>query len=152
MTPLSQGTRMVLEPQPIPILYIDDDAADAQVLERQLAAAVENPVICFTTPQELYDFLDLNQGPFIILVDLVLFVDTDDFCGGYAILDQLRKRPDINNTRSPILAVTGTDPDATLIERVRKSGADGFIHKPIDVPDLAAVIGRPGWFRVGFSR
>ncbi len=152
MTPLSQGTRMVLEPQPIPILYIDDDAADAAVLERQLAAAVENPVICFTTPKELYDYLDMNTGPFIILVDLVLFVDSDDFCGGYAILDTLRRRPDVIGTRSPILAVTGTNPDDVLIERVRKSGADGFIHKPIDVPDLATVIGRPGWFRLGFTR
>lgn len=153
MTP-GPGLSMRLErnPEPIPILYIDDDPEDSKLLEDQLAPQVVNPVLCFTNARDLYHYLDLNQAPFIILVDLVLFNNMDSIGGGYEILSNLRRRPDLNDSRSPILAVTGTNPDATLIERVRKTGADAFIHKPVRVDDLVTAIGRPGWFRVELSR
>lgn len=154
MTPLTRhgvGQQLDQHAEPIPILYIDDDPDDARMLEDTLASSVINPVLAFTAAADLFDYLDAHTGPFIILVDLVLF-NTPGIGGGYEILTELRKRPDINDTRTPILAVTGTAPDPYLIERVRKTGADGFIHKPVRVDDLVTVIGRPGWFRVELSR
>jgi CheY-like chemotaxis protein len=158
MTRLSSGPSQRLEqqPEPIPILYIDDDMDDAVMLETQLAPSIVNPVICFATGQELFAYLDANEGPHIILVDLVLF-NEPGIGGGYDILTRLRAREDIAQTRTPIIAVTGTsqgDPltHEILIERVRKTGADAFIHKPVRVDDLVTAIGRPGWFRVELSR
>ena len=152
MTP-RPSMRLEKHPEPIPILYVDDDSSEAQVLAAALGEAVVNPVIHFDQATALYDYLDLHEGPFIILVDLVLFGQGPGCIGGgYEILERLRKRPDINDTRSPILAVTGTNPDPLLIERVRETGADAFIHKPISAGDLSTAIGRPGWFRVEFSR
>ena len=152
MTP-RPSMRLEKHVEPIPILYIDDDAADATVLEQTLAGSVVNPVISFTRAADLYDYLDMHEGPFIILVDLVLFHQGPDVIGGgYEILERLRRRPDINDTRSPILAVTATLPDPDLIERVKKTGADAFIHKPVRSDDLVTAIGRPGWFRVELSR
>lgn len=154
MTPRA-GASMRLEKhvEPIPILYIDDDAADATALEQTLAGSVVNPVISFTKAQDLFDYLDMHEGPFIILVDLVLFGhSTHGYGGGYEILETLRRRPDINDSRSPILAVTATLPDPELIERVEKTGADAFIHKPVRADDLVTAIGRPGWFRIELSR
>jgi CheY-like chemotaxis protein len=147
------ATRMTLQqdPEPIPILYIDDDPEDGQALVTALGPAVVNPVHVFHKAQRLYDYLDMHTGPFIILVDLVLFENMETG-GGYDILRNLRQRPDVNNTRSPILAVTGTLADPLLIERVRSTGADAFIQKPVQVDDLVTAIGRPGWFRVELSR
>lgn len=138
-------------PEPIPILYIDDEPEDAAALTAELAEAVVNPVHTFQDPQALYDYLDMNSGPFIILVDLVLFANLEAG-GGYDILRRLRQRPDVNDTRSPIIAVTGTQSDPALIDRVRGTGADAFIQKPVQSDDLVTAIGRPGWFRVELSR
>lgn len=144
-------TQRLEHPEPIPILYLDDDIDDAAQLEPQLAPIIINPVVTFTTGADLFAYLDAHTGPFIILVDLVLFTEPG-FGGGYDILTQLRARPDINETRTPIIAVTGTQPQPVVLERVRRTGADAFIHKPVRVDDLVTAIGRPGWFRVELSR
>lgn len=150
---------MKLEPPPIlvPVVYLDDDPVDADALVASLGAVVDNPVETFQDPRQLFDYLDMNTGPFIILVDLVLFTHFDAG-GGYDVLKRLRQRPDIINTMSPIIGVTGavvTDPAAAedLYAEVRKAGADAFIPKPVQVADLVEVVGKPGWwFKVGLSR
>lgn len=153
MTPLGTSARLRQDPEPIPILYIDDDPEDGASLVSALGPSVVNPVHVFTAAKDLYDYLDMHVGPFIILVDLVLFSNFDQG-GGYDILRTLRNRPDVNHTRSPILAVTGrgTADDSLLIERVRQTGADAFIQKPVRPDDLVTAIGRPGWFRIELSR
>lgn len=152
MTPSPRmSMRLERNPEPIPILYIDDDKADGDALAASLSPSVVNPVVVFTRASDLFDYLDMHQGPFIILVDLVLFNHLE-YGGGYEILERLRRRPDINDTRSPILAVTATQPDAALIERVKQTGADAFIFKPVSSDDLVTAIGRPGWFRIELSR
>lgn len=148
---MSLSVRLEQHPEPIPILYLDDDAEDAARLAPQLAPIIVNPVLTFATSAALFDYLDAHLGPFIILVDLVLF-NEPRAGGGYEVLTTLRARPDVNETRTPILAVTATRPDDFLIERVRMTGADAFIHKPVRVDDLVTAIGRPGWFRVELSR
>lgn len=143
--------RLTQDPEPIPILYIDDDAEEATKLVEALAPSVVNPVIAFTKPQELLDYLDMHQGPFVIMVDLVLF-ESMDIGGGYALLEHLRKRPDVIDSNSPILAVTSTVADDDMLERVRAAGAHAFIHKPVTMDDIVTIVGRPGWFRVELSR
>jgi CheY-like chemotaxis protein len=152
---LRQHTGMELHsPEPIEILYLDDDPEDAAKLGNHLAPSIVNPVICFSTSRELYDYLDAHTGrPFIVLIDLVLVNDGDG--GGYQVIRELRKRADLAETQAPILAVTATQPDDYLIELVRKTGADAFIHKPVRVDDLVSALGRPGWygrFQVEISR
>jgi CheY-like chemotaxis protein len=149
----SQRAAMRLEqvPEPIPILYLDDDAYDATQLQASMAKWVVNPVVTFVKAQDLYDYLDMNMGPFIVVVDLVLF-DCIEIGGGYNVIHTLRQRPDINDTRSPIVAVTKTTQDSVMQERVREAGADAFLPKPLKADDLVSAIGRPGWFRLELSR
>ena len=150
MTPQSLELQLQA-PQPIPILYIDDDPDDCQALVASLSPSIVNPIVCFQEAMELYTYLDANLGPFIVLVDLVL-LNHPTAGGGYDILTDLRARTDLTESRSPIIAVTASSPEPVIVERVRKTGADAFIHKPVRVDDLVAAIGRPGWFRVELSR
>lgn len=145
--------RLEQHPEPIPILYLDDEQDEASRLESAVQKSFVNPVIPFSRPQALYDYLDMNVGPFIILVDLVLLVgESSPIGGGYEVLDRLRRRPDVIETRSPIVAVTSTIPDDAMVEEVRRHGANAFIHKPVEAIHLVQAIGRPGWFRVELSR
>lgn len=155
MTP-SPRMRLEQVPEPIPIIYLDDDTQDAAEFVESLGNTVGNPVETFQDPKALFDYLDMNSGPFIILVDLVLFTHFDAG-GGYDVLRRLKSRPDVVETLSPIVAVTGTviaDPEVAeeLYAEVRRCGADAFIPKPVKIADLVEVIGKPGWFTIDLKR
>jgi CheY-like chemotaxis protein len=144
MTPLRPSLTLDA-PEPTPILYLDDDPRDLQLLRDSFARSVSNPVIYFTTAAELYAYLDIALGPFIILVDLVL-LDHPGFGGGYEVISLLHAREDLQEPRSAIVAITGTPIDDLIRERVRVVGADGCFNKPLTAADLAVVLGQPGWF------
>src|SRR5688572_17569040 len=108
MTPIRPTfvTRLEQIPEPIRVLYLDDDPSEAEILETQLAAGTVNPVIFFTQAQALYDYLDAHEGPFIILVDLVL-MNHPGFGGGYEVISTLTARQDVIDTLTPVIAITG---------------------------------------------
>lgn len=139
--------RLMQQPEPIPILYLDDDPRDAAQLEESLEKRLVNPVLTFARAQELYDYLDMHEGPHIVVVDLVLF-DCLEIGGGYAVISTLKQRPDIIDTCSAIIAVTATTQDEVMKERVKSLGVAGFLPKPLQPDDLVSVVGRPGWFRL----
>lgn len=152
MTP-SPSMRLEKHPEPIEILYLDDELDQATALEAVVSEAFVNPVVPFHKPRDLYDYLDMHEGPFIVLVDLVLLAGDDTPTGGgYEVIERLARRTDLKATRSPIVAVTQQTLDDSLKNELERRGAHAAIHKPVGANALVAAIGRPGWFRVELSR
>ncbi|MEM9516046.1 MAG: response regulator [Actinomycetota bacterium] len=71
--------------------------------------------------------------PDVVLSDLTLGRDGADVSDGFALLRQLRDRPD--TAHAGVLAVSGADhPD--VLRAAERRGFDGFVTKPVDVTAL----------------
>ncbi|HVM62939.1 MAG TPA: response regulator [Verrucomicrobiae bacterium] len=108
------------------ILVIDDDPAMLAFLAQRLA--VEGYSVSTTTsgPDGIHQANSLR--PDLLLLDLRM-----PYPDGAAVCKTLRANPATQHI--PIIIVTGVLTPAHL-EQALASGADDFVYKPVDLPDL----------------
>jgi CheY-like chemotaxis protein len=123
------SSEWIPEPGRVPVLVVEDDPADALVLERILAGSVYQPLLVRTV-REARSALDLAQ-PAAILLDIVLLGDES-----WRLL--LEVRTNEAHADIPVVVTSATD-------EARKAGhlgADDYIAKPIDREALIDTLDR----------
>lgn len=114
------------------ILIVDDDAMTVEMLSMALSLFGHSPLRAYRSEEALHEAA--THHPDLILLDLMMpGVD------GYQTLKQLRALPEMRS--SPILVVTASA-EADVEERVLHAGANGCLHKPIDLDVLEKEIER----------
>jgi len=114
------------------ILIVDDDAMTVEMLSMALNLFGHTPLRAYRSEEALHEAA--AHRPDLILLDLMMpGVD------GYQTLRRLRALPETR--RSPILVVTASA-EADVEERVTLAGANGCLHKPIDLDVLEKEIER----------
>jgi DNA-binding response OmpR family regulator len=113
------------------VLYIEDDPASLQLVERLLE---QRPAIELLTPLEGQQGLTLarERRPDLILLDLHL-QDME----GEGILRRIRSEPALRST--PVILLTA-EPYPRLPERMRAAGAQVYLRKPLDFDEFFAAI------------
>ena len=130
-----------MEPQTRPILLVEDDPADREMLELAFKrAAVENPVVAVSDGQEALDYLNAEgrfrerrpQGlPMVIVLDLDM-----PLMGGHEFLSLIKTRPDL--ALIPIVILTTSQFDRDLMQSYTL-GANSCITKPGDFEELVEI-------------
>ena len=105
-----------------PILVVDDDAASGHVIEQTLLAAGLTPVIAPSGSQALA-WLSAHR-PAVVLLDLGMLAED-----GYTVLDCIRQNPQFADI--PVVVLTALESDQEVAS-VFASGADDYVHKPLD--------------------
>ena len=110
------------------ILVVDDDAANRELLRESLVAEGLEVVTAPDGRSSLEEFARLKP-------DLVLLDVNMPFLDGFEVCRRLKSNPETRLT--PVVLVTGL---TAREDRVRgiKSGADGFLSKPLDHSELLA--------------
>lgn len=126
-------------------LYVEDDAYSRQVVNMLITRVLGyTDVTIFEDSQSFMTRLrELPRKPDVIFVDIQMTPHD-----GYAVLQMLRD--DENYKSATIIAMTA-NVMATDIAKLRETGFDGLIGKPIDrklFPELVTKIlnGEPVWF------
>jgi PAS domain S-box-containing protein len=119
---------------PAHILICDDDAAVAQAIAQRLAAADLRADIAVTGSEALAQAK--ANGYDAILVDLTL-----PDCDGISLIQELRAQPQHHNTPIVVLSADA----ARGRDDIRSSSLDvlDWLNKPVDIPQLVEVLGRP---------
>ena len=110
------------------ILVVDDTPKNVKLLEEVLKA-------------KGYAVITANSGPEALdkvakePVDLILLDVVMPEMSGYEVCQKIRGDPE--TTLMPIIMVTALDPNKERIKGI-ESGADDFITKPINMPELLA--------------
>ncbi|MCC7365022.1 MAG: response regulator [Dehalococcoidia bacterium] len=122
---------MPVSPEPVTVLYIEDNRVNALLVQRAL------------TVHSTFQLIVAESGgaglaaahehrPCVILLDLHL-----PDMSGEAVLQQLRAAPETKAT--PVLVVTA-DAAASVQERLLTLGATAFLTKPLDLRGLIRTI------------
>ena len=117
------------------ILYIEDNAANLDLVQRVLQATGKYEVIGAMDGEVGLEMID-DQRPALVLVDL-------DIPGvnGFEVLRQIKQSSDPAVARIPVAIVT-----ANVVTREREhaleDGCEAFIEKPFDIRDFRDEIGR----------
>ena len=114
------------------ILYLEDEPADAKLVERYARMSQHQTVIVNTVEQARNKLAD---PPDLILVDILL----NQRRGGYEFVSDLRAQ----GYDQPIIAVTGLALPLD-IEKCYQSGFTEVLTKPYTVQQLADVLKRYG--------
>lgn len=120
---VSEPTRLahdwVLEPGKIPVVVVEDDAADTHTIERILATSVYQPLFA----NSVRDALLLMQAvtPAAIILDVVLMGDES-----WRLILQLRQQDASANIPLIVSSSTGDDRKAVHL------GADEYLPKPVN--------------------
>jgi CheY-like chemotaxis protein len=117
-------------------LYVDDDMPSRRVMELILrrAMGVES-LFMFDSSDEFMDRLKaLPQRPDLILLDIHMHPHD-----GFELLGEIRKDPDHCHTR--VVAVTASVMNEE-ISRLRTSGFDGAVGKPLNMSEFPTLIKR----------
>ena len=130
-----------MEPQTRPILLVEDDPADREMLELAFKrAAVENPVVAVSDGQAALDYLNAEgrfrerrpQGlPMVIVLDLDM-----PLMDGHEFLSVIKTKPDL--ALIPIVILTTSQFDRDLIQSYAL-GANSCITKPGDFEHLVEI-------------
>jgi PAS domain S-box-containing protein len=117
------------------VLYIEDNAVNAMLVEAVLERVPGVRLVCAQLPQVGID-LALADPPDLILLDIQL-----PGFDGFEVLRRLRGQ---DATRAvPVVAVSANAMRSDL-ERARAAGFDDYLTKPIDLERLLALVGRCG--------
>jgi CheY-like chemotaxis protein len=125
------------EPAPVPlddrqrVLYIEDNLANLRLIERLLARRPDVEVVA-AMHGSLGLELAREHQPAVVLLDLHL-----PDMGGDQVLQRLRDDP---LTASIPVIIVSADATAGQIQRLLAAGATAYLTKPIDVPELTAVL------------
>ncbi len=107
---------------------MDDDPAGLELL-RILLEADGHTVRACATAAGAVDLLN-DAVPRVLVTDLMMGADRQ---GGFRLIDQVRRRPELDGL--PVVALTGVT-SARDLGRARAAGADVCMTKPIDVPEF----------------
>jgi two-component system, chemotaxis family, response regulator Rcp1 len=136
MQPLPTAPLPPLEP--VEILLVEDHPGDVRLTREALQdSKVWNRLRVATTGFEALAILRRQPGyeaaprPDLILLDLHL-----PGLSGVEVLDAVREDPELSSI--PVVVVTASRADR---ERVLRLGANAYITKPVDVRQLAQVVG-----------
>lgn len=105
------------------ILIVDDDAANARLLERMLRKADYGDVTTETDPRRVIDLCD-EMEPDLLLLDLHM-----PGMDGFEVMEGLRQAE--AERFLPILVLTG-DTSVEVKRRALLVGAKDFLTKPVD--------------------
>jgi two-component system, cell cycle response regulator DivK len=110
------------------ILIIEDNWNNLKLYQSLLIEEIGvEHYYAYTSGALAFEWLDSNRSfiPDIILLDIQL--PQED---GYSVLQKIRARPELHNTK--VVAVTSSVMKADM-DKIRRAGFDGFIAKPIRV-------------------
>jgi CheY-like chemotaxis protein len=129
--------------QPVTIIMVEDDEGHARLIERNIRrAGVNNEIRHFVSGtavlEHLFEPTSLNNGPFLVLLDLNLPDMT-----GTDILTKLKSNDTLR--RAPVVVLTTTD-DKEEIQRCYDLGCNVYITKPVDYETFAQAIRQLGLF------
>ncbi|HMH00542.1 MAG TPA: HD domain-containing phosphohydrolase [Terriglobales bacterium] len=110
------------------ILVVDDDAANRELLQESLVAEGLEVVTAPDGRSSLDEFARLKP-------DLVLLDVNMPFLDGFEVCRRLKSNPETRLT--PVVLVTGLTGREDRVRGI-KSGADGFLSKPVDQSELLA--------------
>jgi signal transduction histidine kinase/DNA-binding response OmpR family regulator len=113
------------------VVYIEDNVANVQVIERLLTDRPNTRLHVAMTGQLGID-LARQHDPTVILLDLHL-ADM----GGDIVLQRLRSDP---TTAAIPVVVLSADASESSIRRLRESGASGYLTKPVDLYKLLELL------------
>jgi len=124
---------------PAPIVVIEDDAGDIELIEFLLSGRGYVPYLAATWADGMRIALLVKPALILLDSDLVLFDVRMPVMDGYQVAAAIRKQPGLEHTR--IVAVT-----AYVIggegERIAAEGFDGYIQRPIDVEAFVGQVER----------
>lgn len=112
------------------VLVVEDAEATWTVQERSLVGVGFDPTIC-TNGSAALEAIAAEEFDLVVL-DLAL-PEVD----GWAVLGRLRAEP--RTASVPVLIVSARD-DAETQQKVRLSGANGFLAKPFDVDKFRRLV------------
>jgi CheY-like chemotaxis protein len=117
-------------------LYVEDDSSSRMVMQliMQKAMKVNNLVIFENSHDFMARVKALLQPPQVALLDI--HVRPYD---GFTMLEMLRADPDYQNTKIIALTASVTNEE---VERLRTSGFDGAIGKPLRVSTFPGLLVR----------
>lgn len=110
------------------VLIADDDKVFEASLRYVFKKRGWTVVSAYDTAQALM-FAKQKPPPDVILLDLQM-------PGGTGLMALERLKASSLTAGIPVIVVTATE-DKDAAERVRKAGAAGFVHKPVDATELA---------------
>ncbi len=115
------------------ILAIDDDYNFLHTLKDIIDEYLpKNEVILSSDGLQGLDLI-YRIEPDIVLLDLVM-----PKIGGYDICRKLKENP--STAHIPIVIMTGMESDYSMKAKSLDAGADAFLHKPLEIPDLISQI------------
>jgi PAS domain S-box-containing protein len=117
--------------RPLSVLYIEDNAANRDLIRHALAAAGTDRLVLAPTGLEGVTAA-VEAHPDVVLLDLHL-PDVD----GVDVLHRIRSFPGLEQT--PVVVISA-DATRRQIKRVLAEGANHYLTKPIDLAELLAVI------------
>lgn len=115
------------------VLYVEDNLASVQIMERLLANRADTVLYVAISGQLGID-LARQHHPTLILLDLHL-----PDLGGDIVLQRLRADPDTANI--PVVMLSA-DANASSVRRLLDLGATSYLTKPIDLHELLALLDR----------
>ncbi|MBI2158695.1 MAG: response regulator [Candidatus Rokubacteria bacterium] len=114
--------------QPAKILVVDDTAVNVKLLADLLTAKGYATFTASSGPEALATVA--KEGPDLVLLDVMM-----PGMSGYEVCRKLRDNPE--TAMLPVVMVTALDPAQERVKGI-EAGADDFLSKPINQPELLA--------------
>ena len=136
------------------ILLVEDNPDDEMLAIRALKKTeIESRVVVARDGEEALDYLfgtgkydgrDIKEQPHVVFLDLQL-----PKLNGIQVLQRLRA--DENTKALPVVLLTSSDEQCDIID-CYKSGANSFIHKPVDFSEFTSQVRALGEYWLGINR
>ena len=136
------------------ILLVEDNPDDEMLAIRALKKTnIESKVVVARDGEEALDYLfgtgkydgrDIKEQPRVVFLDLQL-----PKLNGIQVLQRLRAN---ENTRAlPVVLLTSSDEQCDIID-CYKSGANSYIHKPVEFSEFTSQVRALGEYWLGINR
>ena len=143
-----------LEMSNMTILLVEDNPDDEMLAIRALKKTeIESRVVVARDGEEALDYLfgtgkydgrDIKEQPHVVFLDLQL-----PKLNGIQVLQRLRA--DENTKALPVVLLTSSDEQCDIID-CYKSGANSYIHKPVDFSEFTSQVRALGEYWLGINR
>ena len=136
------------------ILLVEDNPDDEMLAIRALKKTkIESKVVVARDGEEALDYLfgtgkydgrDIKEQPHVVFLDLQL-----PKLSGIQVLQRLRA--DENTKALPVVLLTSSDEQCDIID-CYKSGANSYIHKPVEFSEFTSQVRALGEYWLGINR
>ena len=136
------------------ILLVEDNPDDEMLAIRALKKTeIESKVVVARDGEEALDYLfgtgkydgrDIKEQPHVVFLDLQL-----PKLNGIQVLQRLRA--DENTKALPVVLLTSSDEQCDIID-CYKSGANSYIHKPVEFSEFTSQVRALGEYWLGINR